>query len=130
MNKILRVYKKKIRAYDHEFSIFWATVLLIAGWTLFFDDIPPQLRMTLPYEGNSFGITAWVIAVTKYIGVLVPNTLFHKIADASGIFWFTYVGFLMWTTVPPMRFSAVILLTIAFFIIRHAYLRICKAKGW
>lgn len=109
----------------HDFSILWSFIIIISSVSLLFNDFPPVIQETFPYDSFYVGALGLGVGVLKNIGIGIRNYNFHFFTDGLGSFWFIYMGVVMTTSQPPLAFVGVILFTAGIFVDIRLFIR-----GW
>ena len=113
----------------HGISTVWALMAFVGGMQLLVSDLPDVFALQLLWNNGAFGFLGMLLGVLKFIAISLHRVKLHHVLDLLGIFWFVYLGCVLCTTIPPMWFTAVLLLVMGMMIALRQTLLLARKRG-
>ncbi|MBJ7694274.1 hypothetical protein C6P08_06815 [Weissella confusa] len=113
----------------HGISTVWGLMAFLGGMQLVVSDLPDVFALQLFWDNGAFGFLGIVLGAMKLIAIVLKWAWLHHVLDLVGIFWFVYLGCVLCTTIPPMWFTAVLLLVMGMMIAVRQTLVLARKRG-
>ncbi|QEA34461.1 hypothetical protein [Weissella soli] len=113
----------------HGVSTVWALMALVGGLQLLVSDLPDVFALQLFWDNGAFGFLGMTLGAMKLFAIVLRWARLHHVLDLVGIFWFVYLGCVLCTTIPPMWFTAVLLLVMGMMIAVRQTLVLARKRG-
>lgn len=113
----------------HGISTVWALMALVGGLQLLVSDLPDVFALQLFWDNGAFGFLGMALGAMKLFAIVLRWARLHHVLDLVGIFWFVYLGCVLCTTIPPMWFTAVLLLVMGTMIAVRQTLVLARKRG-